>query len=219
MENIKIFKPSKSSETQTSDTTKFSLYPILPNSKKLEEFRREYIRTLNGNVIYRILCTNPRWFYERGLYDVETILRKRFYEFAFIPYTEESRDFLQNYIQYGATDIKELKALRVYGENNYIYTNRDLDKRGRVYSVAPIIKINEDLYNLDMIRLREFSLITTDDLSAYSSFFTVGTDPYYEIEESRIEDLYRTGKITPSQYEQKIASYKREMKLVKNLRG
>ncbi len=218
MENIKIYKQDKKVSVNTISNKTFNLYPIVANVDKIKIFKEEYLKTINGEITYKILCTHPEWFYfDKGIYDLDKAVKNRFCEFSLLPVCGHYK-LVNDYVSYGAQDSEFLKALRFSGKNIFIYTKSDIAKRGRVYSVTPVIKINEDLYNIEMINLRNFSSVTTRDLSRYSDFFTVLDEPYQIIEEARIEDLYRTGKISLKQYKEQVKSYENEEILVKTLR-
>lgn len=199
----------------------YELFEIFSNSKKLKEFRKIYFETIDTPVLYKVMSNKPEWFsYSKGVYDADKLMKGTFFEFGMVPIKGHKFDnIITEFIEHGQTVPNSVKAIRFEGENNFLYTHSvGFLKRGKNFTSYPVLKINEDIYNLCMIQNRYFSKVTVDDLSKYSDFFSVGEEPYKIVSESSMEDLYRTGRLNIEQYKELLNSYQKEVELVKTLR-
>lgn len=200
-------------------TKKYELYEILSDCEKLKKLREEYINSLSGNFVSKIVSTKQDWFfYNQGVYVVEKELKGAFFEMEFFPTSLYYKSFISDFVLHGPSCNEFVKGISYDGKDKFIYTNSAIVKRGKNYTVSPAFEISEDLYNLSKIQFRDFGAVTTEDLGKYSEFFIIGDNPYMIIDEVRIEDLYRTGQISRADYKDCLEKYEIEERLVKTLR-
>ena len=51
----------------------FEIFEVSPNAEKLRQFREEYIRTFEGDLINRIISRSRKWYnYSKGVYTPST---------------------------------------------------------------------------------------------------------------------------------------------------
>lgn len=199
-------------------TRKYELYEITSEVTLLEKFREEYIKSINGPVVSKVVSSHAGWYYYRdGIYDVDKMMKNAYFGLSLIPISGHSK-LVEDFIVNGASNKLELKAVRYEGKEIFMYVPAYITKRGRNYETSPIIKINEDIYNIGKIIARDFSSITIDDLKRYRDYFNISESPYVVIDEARVEDLYRTGDLSREDYKKQLEKYELEERLVKTLR-
>jgi len=129
----------------------FELFEIISDSDKLKDLRKEYIGSIEGSVVSKIISSDQRWFYyNNGIYNVEEMMGSSFFEMTLIPLSGYTK-FVQDYINFGSLNRLCLKAIKYDGEDYFLLTTGDINKRGRTYSVNPVLRLNEDLYNIEKI--------------------------------------------------------------------
>lgn len=218
MEKIKEYVPRESKKNSENHGNKtFELYEITMQCDKLKVFKEEYIKTFNGPLFNRIISSNPKWFESNVLFDADTYGKRNFFEFGIAPLKKVNNAFINGFIN-SSLHSTQVKAVRFEGKDYYIYTNSDINKKGRTYTVSPTILINEDIYNIAKIQSRDFSGLTISDLTKYRDFFKLSNEPYLIVTESWLEDLYRNGHISKEEYKNRITRYENEVNLVKTLR-
>ncbi len=221
--DIKIWEPQSKESTVVEGAKLFKLYSIISDIDLLREFRKSYIETLkaDGNVFYKIISTHHKWFYyDKGIYDFEKMLKDRYYEFATVPIKPIDEDkYTDEFISGEWFERDSFKAVRINGHNEFYYviSGFDISKYGKNWIVYPTIKVSEEIYNLAKIQFRDFKAVTIDDLSPYKKYFRVENEPNMILDEGRLEDLLISGAISRGEYKDTLLGFDREAKLVKTL--
>ncbi len=192
----------------------FEIFEVFPNVKKLKQFREEYIRTFEGNIISKVISRSTKWYkYNEGVYAPSKIGLNTIPIASVDDLLDDSnikgndslngyKNSIFNFINYGAGNVNQVKALKLMHDgdvefykpvNKFVYLLQEPEKRGVSYS-TDVLVINEDLYNMAMIQFRNFIATTTpEDLSRYADFFSVSQSPYAYISEEAISDFQRCG--------------------------
>lgn len=205
----------------------FEIFEVSPNVEKLKQFREEYIRTFEGDLINKIISRSRKWYiYNKGVYTPSAIgmsikpIAKVNELLAGFDSNNKKNDIFRVYassvddfINFGVSGYNQVKALKVNHDsdiefykpdNQYFYLLEEPQKKGTSYN-TDVIMINEDLYNMAMIQYRNFAATTTpDDLSRYSDYFFVGSEPYAYLSEEAIGDMQRCGYINGEKMEEII---------------
>lgn len=205
----------------------FLVFEVSPNVEKLKQFREEYIRTFEGDLINKIISRSKKWYnYDKGVYvpsvigmSIKPVAKVNELLAGFDSNNKRNDIFrvyassVNDFINYGVSGYNQVKALKVDHDNDvvlykpgnqYFYLLEEPQKKGTSYN-TDVIMINEDLYNMAMIQYRNFVATTTpDDLSRYSDYFFVGSEPYAYLSEEAIGDMQRCGYIDGKKMEEII---------------
>lgn len=203
----------------------FEIFEVSPNAEKLRQFREEYIRTFEGDLINRIISRSRKWYnYSKGVYtpstiglSVKQIARANELLAGFDAKDKKNKIFkyyansVSDFISYGVSSSNQVKALSIKHDddieffkpvNQYYYLLEAPQKKGTSY-ITDSISINEDLYNMAMIQYRNFEATTTpEDLSRYAEYFNIGDKPYLFVSEEAIEDWQRCGYVSEDKIEE-----------------
>lgn len=219
----------------------FEIFEVSPNAEKLRQFREEYIRTFEGDLINRIISRSRKWYnYSKGVYTPSTIglsvkLIARANELldGFDAKDKKNKIFryyansVSDFISYGVSSSNQVKALSIKHDddieffkpvNQYYYLLEAPQKKGTSY-ITDSISINEDLYNMAMIQYRNFEATTTpEDLSRYAEYFNIGDKPYLFVSEEAIEDWQRCGYVSEDKIEEIMKTLSINEKAILSLR-
>ncbi len=193
---------------------KFEFYEIVPDSKRLRQFREEFVNTTKQPLLYKVMSSSPEWFRSKGIYE----RKNGYFEFAISPlrdYDSSYGNFANNFVRNGASLGSQVKAVNFEGNTYYLYTNSNIYKAGRKYVVKPALLINEDIYNLTKLQFRQFLALADGDASKYKDFFSVKDTAYASSSIDRCEDIARS---EFSNEEDILKAYEREENIIKSLR-
>lgn len=201
----------------------FEIFKVTPNSERLKEFRESFVKTLECPTLYKVLSSNPNWFYYRhGIYDVNEELMGTFFQFGMSKLKEKSdtvSGIFQEFVNKGCSSTEFVKGIRYEGEETYIYSLSSLiSKIGRNYTLSPVIPINRDLYNLFKIELGDFMAIEENDLRQYSEFFKVSDKPIFVTTQNRLRESYNNAMISYPEYLESVKELESKERLIKSLR-
>lgn len=199
---------------ENDPTHEYMFYDILGDNERITSYKEEYLKSLNGNIFYKLITNKDNWYRTKGIYTPE---ENELFELGLVPIKEKSYKSLELF-EKGIKSSNKYKAIRTNDGIIYIYIPNGLVKVGRTYISRPVIPINEDIYNIAKIENAKFNEVTTNDLSRYSEFFKVSDIPYMVKNETYLENKYKRNEITLLEYKQELLSYKKEEELVKSLR-
>jgi len=219
----------------------FEIFEVSPNVEKLRQFREEYIRSFEGDLINKIISRSRKWYnYNKGVYSpspiglsIKPIAMVNDLLVGFDSDSKRNETFrnyatsVSDFVNFGAYGSNQVKALSIKHDsdieffkpiNQYYYLLEEPQKKGATYTTDAIV-INEDIYNMAMIQFRNFEAVTTpEDLSRYSDFFIVGNETYAFVTEMALEDFQRCGYLKESELEEIISKLETSQKAVLSLR-
>lgn len=206
---------SKGNTTMSDPNHEYMFFEVIPNADMVRKFKEEFIKTLSEPLMYKLICNKIDW-----IRSSKYITGDNFFEMGLIPLKKSDKYALNMFMNNtsAVVNVNRYKALTVNGNTTYLFVPCKPDKLGRTYQISPVIKISEDIYNIAKISAGQFDMVTLEDLSKYSSFFSVADVPFMIKSEASIERRYRNGLITLDEYRDQLTKYQREERLVKTLR-
>lgn len=195
---------------------KYPNYYIFPNFREMYKLKRKFINSMKYSMCL-ISANSPEWFNNKsGIYIcsikdnfVINEIQSDLLSFCII------NDFIRN----GITNDYKLSCVKNGEEYYFILSWLNICKDDRSFTMKKAVLVNEDIYNIYMIKAKKLlSTTTPQDLSRYSKYFSVFEKRNQLDSISSLEQEFNSGVITEEEMISKIHLLDKENEAILSLK-
>ncbi len=181
----------------------FKNYYIFPKEESFNKLKEDFIRSNDSYSLCSIFSSKLDWYnYKNGIYRVTDI---EDFNIEFLKGNILSMNLIHDFIRLGLSSGFQLNGVDYQEKKYFILSWASAIKEDEGFFFKQAALINEDIYNIYMIKAKRFLLTTTpNDLSRYSDFFVVCNMDGHSISTNSIEQEYNNGIITLEEMNNRI---------------
>jgi len=193
----------------------YQSFNVLSVKDELIRLKRQFIKSNNSYSLCSIVSSNGDWFTNKD--GVFSLREKDSFVIKYIPDNIICQHIINDFIRSGISNGYRLNCVNYGGKLFFILSWQNLIKDDKNYVLEKAALINEDIYNIFMIKSGNILRTTNhSDLSRYSKYFTV-FDGQHHSNQLILQD-YQNGNISMEEMMEKLDILDKERNALLSLR-